>query len=127
MNPRLENQAIQINLVRDECHGRSRAAGWYTNPQTGAPIERNLGEMISLEHSELSERLEAVRKNLQSDHLPGFTGEEEEAADALIRLMDYCGYRGIDLGRVYVAKLEFNARREDHKLESRKAAGGKSF
>ena len=124
---KLEHQASAIQSLVDECHGRSVAAGWYNDPETGAPIARNLAEMMALEHSEISERLEAVRKNLPSDHLPGFSGEEEEAADSLIRLMDYCGHRGIDLGKVYVAKLQYNATREDHKLETRKQAGGKKF
>lgn len=126
-NLSLENQAIAIQSLVNECHGRSVAAGWYNDPETGAPIARNLAEMMALEHSEISERLEAVRKNLPSDHLPGFSGEDEEAADTLIRLMDYCGHRGIDLGKVYLAKLEYNANRPDHKLSARKEAGGKKF
>lgn len=127
MKPGLDYQATMINVMVEECHGRSRSAGWYNDPNTGAPIERNLGEMMVLEHSEISERLEAVRKGLDSDHLPGFTGEEEEVADTLIRLLDYCGYRGINLGKAYIAKLDYNMTRKDHTLEARKAAGGKKF
>jgi hypothetical protein len=123
----LDQQAAAIRDMTKECHGRSVRAGWYNDPETGAPIARNLAEMMALEHSEISERLEAVRKNLPSGHLSGFSGEEEEAADSLIRLMDYCGHRGIDLGKVYVAKLLYNATREDHKLEARAASGGKKF
>lgn len=120
-------QAISIGYLVDECHGRAKAAGWYTNPTTGEPLQRNLAEMMALEHSEISERLEAVRKDLASDHLPGFSGEAEEAADSLIRLLDYCGLRGIDLGAAYVAKIRYNETRADHKLEARAAAGGKKF
>ncbi len=127
MTLNVRQQAVSIASMIEECHGRARAAGWYTDPTTGEPLQRNPAEMMALEHSEISERLEAVRKDLPSDHLPGFSGESEEAADSLIRLLDYCGYRGIDLGAAYAAKLEYNAKREDHKLANRAASGGKKF
>lgn len=87
-----------------DCHGRAVTAGWYTDLNTGGPLNRSLAEMMALEHSELSERLEAVRKNLQSDHIPGFSGEEEETADSLIRLFDYCGYRKLRTEEAYLRK-----------------------
>lgn len=127
MTLNLRQQAVAIQSMVEECHGRAKAAGWYTDPTTGEPIQRNLAEMMALEHSEISERLEAVRKDLPSDHLPGFSGEAEEAADGLIRLLDYCGLRGINLGEAYQAKILYNENRADHKLANRAAAGGKKF
>lgn len=122
-----EVHALAINSMRDECHGRAVAAGWYTDPATGERITRNVGEQIALMHSELSEMLEAVRKDLQDQHLPDMKGEHVEAADVLIRLLDYCGARGIDLGAAYVAKLKYNQTRDDHKLENRAKQNGKAF
>ncbi len=126
-NENLFFQRITIDSMVKECHGRAVEAGWYQDPKTGEPLTRNVGEQIALMHSELSEMLEAVRKNLPSEHLEGFSGEAEEAADVLIRLCDYCGARSIDLGKAYVAKLFFNSSREDHKLAARAAENGKAF
>lgn len=123
----LDRQAGEIRSMTATCHGRAVAAGWYVDPKTGEKLTRNVGELIALLHSELSEMLEAVRKNLKSDHLPEFSGEAEEAADVLIRLLDYCGARGVDLGAAYAAKLAYNAQREDHKLESRATTNWKAF
>jgi NTP pyrophosphatase (non-canonical NTP hydrolase) len=39
------------------------------------------------------------------------TNEEEEIADVLIRVADYCGYRNIDLGAVILSKMRYNATR----------------
>jgi len=83
---------------------------------------RNLGEQIALMHSELSEGLEYERKNpgAPSDHIPGFTGLEEEFADVLIRIFDTSAQRKLRLGEAVLAKMAFNATRP-HKH------GGKRF
>lgn len=101
-------------------------AKWW-HDKDGNRLERNAGELIALMHSELSETLEAVRKSLTSDHIPRFSGEEEEIADTLIRLLDYAGGRGLRLGEAFEAKMKYNATRADHKYEAREAVGGKRF
>lgn len=68
-------------------------------------------QKFALMHAEISEALEAARKNLESSHIPGFTGIEEELADVIIRVFDYAGRRQLDLGRAIVAKMNFNAGR----------------
>lgn len=56
--------------------------GWWEN-------QRNPYELIALMHSELSEAVEALRHGNQcSDHIPEFSGLEEEFADVVIRIMD---------------------------------------
>jgi NTP pyrophosphatase (non-canonical NTP hydrolase) len=109
------------------CHRASVDAGWYTDPETGARKDRNLGEMIALMHSELSEAMEGERKNLMDDHLPHRKMAEVELADALIRIFDYAGYRGFDLGAAVIEKMAYNAHRDDHKPEARAATGGKKW
>ena len=52
---------------------------------------------------------------------------EVELADCVIRIADYCGARGFDLGGAVVEKMEFNAHREDHKIENRRLENGKRF
>lgn len=128
-----------IDSVVYACHGASYAAGWYAPEYAGPPLHLDemrantrfgkalCGEKIALMHSELSETLEGVRKGGQSTHIDGFTVEEEELADALIRICDYAGARRLRLGAAADAKMAYNMVRADHKPEARNAAGGKSF
>ena len=83
--------------------------------------------MIALMHSELSECLEAIRKDLPDDKLPHRSGEEVELADLLIRVFDYAGAHGLDLEGAYQEKRAYNAQRADHKLSERAKQGGKKF
>lgn len=72
----------------------------------------NTGEKIALMHSELSEMLEADRKNINvSEHIPEFTGIEEELADLIIRALDFAGHHQLRLGEAIVAKMAFNLNR----------------
>lgn len=119
--------AYDVNKIVELIHRRNVEAGWWSNLQTGERIERNDGEMIALMHSELSEGLEGVRKSLMDDHLPHRPMIEVEMADCVIRIMDYCGGRNLDLGGAIVEKLEYNARREDHKIEARQKDNGKKI
>jgi len=60
-------------------------------------------------HAELSEALEWDRAgNPQSDHIPAFTGIEEELADVVIRIMDTSEAKGLDIAGAIQAKIEFN-------------------
>jgi hypothetical protein len=101
-------------------------AGWYRNPQTGEPIDRNFGEVVALMHSELSEALEAHRKSLMDDHLPHRPGMEVEFADCIIRILDTAATLGLDVAGALIEKNRFNRERADHKLAVR-AAGGKLY
>lgn len=74
--------------------------------------KRNQAEMIALMHSELSEALEGIRHgNPASDHIPEFTAVEEEMADTVIRIMDFCAGFGHRVAEAIVAKQAFNAGR----------------
>ena len=62
--------------------------------------------------SELGEACEAQRQGIEkSDHIPEFTGEEEELADVIIRILDYAGAFNLRLADAIVAKMEYNAGR----------------
>lgn len=116
-----------VQLVQEFCHGIASECGWWSDPETGEPVDRNDGELIALMHSELSEGLEALRKDLNDDKLPHRKGIEVELADCLIRIMDYAGARNMDLAGAVVEKLRFNCERQDHKLSERAKADGKKF
>lgn len=109
------------------CHSLAAKAGWYHDPRTGALKDRNVGEMLMLIVSEVSEAMEGHRKSLHDDKLPHRKMIEVELADAVIRICDLAGYLDLDLGGAIAEKLVFNTVREDHKLENRAKAGGKVY
>lgn len=72
---------------------------------------RNTGELIALMHSELSEALEADRKNLMDDKVPEFSGMEAELADLILRVMDASEGLGLRVPEALLAKLKYNRTR----------------
>jgi hypothetical protein len=119
------------------CHGQAKENGWWTNMTTGESTEstgypknqpiKNVGELLCLVHSEISEAMEGHRKLLMDDKLPNRTMLEVELADAVIRIFDMSGGLGLDVAGAISEKLGYNATRSDHKLENRRALGGKKF
>lgn len=80
-----------------KCHMAAWNAGWWHDIRTGKPLDRNAGEMLMLQVSELCEAAEGLDYNLADDKLPHRKMVEVEIADFLIRQYDYCGGLGIDL------------------------------
>lgn len=116
-----------INELSDVIHSANVDAGWWTDIATGLPKERNVGELLCLVHSEVSEALEGHRKGKQDDHLPHRPSIEVELADAIIRIFDLSGALNLDLGGAVAEKLRYNANRADHKIENRLKADGKKI
>jgi NTP pyrophosphatase (non-canonical NTP hydrolase) len=108
-------------------HQLNRDAGWWNNIETGEPLQRNVGELLCLVHSEVSEALEGYRKDLMDDHLPHHKMLTVELADVIIRVLDLAGGLNLPLAQAFEEKLAYNQTRQDHKIESRKAQGGKKI
>jgi NTP pyrophosphatase (non-canonical NTP hydrolase) len=109
-----------LNEVAKKCFYQSGKQGWHKNP-------REVGTMLALIHSEISEALEGVRKGKKDDHLPHKDAVDVELADAVIRIFDLAAALGYNLGSTLVEKYNYNAQRADHKLENRVKEGGKAF
>lgn len=116
-----------LNNLSASIHKTNVEAGWWTDLATGEPLNRNVGELLCLVHSEISEALEAYRKDLNDDKLPHRKGFEVELADALIRIFDIAGKFMLDLDGAIEEKMTYNAKRADHKKENRQGKNGKKF
>lgn len=73
----------------------------------------NDDKALLLIHSEISEAVEALRhENPPSNHIPEFSGVEEELADIVIRVCNYAYAKNFRLSEAIVAKMDFNDTRE---------------
>jgi len=119
-----------INELAKEIHAINVENGFYDEE------ERNMGEILALIHSEVSEALECDRKGLYCSDLTNarvswdkydeYSNEafkhafrknikdtfEDELADILIRVLDLAAYKGIDLERHVALKMKYNAMRQ---------------
>lgn len=111
------------SLARD-VNDWARDKGFWDRPE-GTFATRELQEWvarleksqkIALIHSELSELLEGLRKvpkpNARRDTFDNesiaYTNEEEELADAIIRIMDYSAHYKLRVGGAIIAKMVTN-------------------
>lgn len=92
---------MSLNWFINEAHQCARDKGWWDEP-------REDGTTIALMHSELSEALEALREDKQSDKIPQFHGVEEELADCFVRIADYSGANNLRFAEALKAKFQYN-------------------
>lgn len=116
-------KAKSLNELAKRIHADQVEKGFYKD-------ERQIGTLLMLIVSELSEALEADRKGRHVDlsmkhpvmDLVDLKDKktfeelvkdtfEDEIADAMIRLLDLCGYLGIDIEKHIELKNEYNRKR----------------
>lgn len=124
-------------LVQVVHHDWAVPCGWWNDLQTNESLRcdypggerpkgsKNVGDQLMLIASEIGEAYEGHRKNKMDEHCPAYTNFEIELADALIRILDTAGGLNLDLGGAFLAKMQYNRRRADHKPENRRAEDGK--
>lgn len=116
-----------VKDLQEVCHQAALEAGWWPIGWNGIANPLHFSNKLCLIHSEISEAMEADRKNLMDDKLPYRPGREVELADALIRIFDLGGGYDMDLAGALVEKMEVNATRRDHTAEARAEAHGKRY
>jgi len=100
--------------MQEQAYRITKSKGWCERERTDA-------ELLCLVHSEVSEAVEALRHgNGPSDHIPEFSGMEEELADVVIRIMSMAGEKGWQVALALAEKMNFNRTRP-------KMHGGKLF
>ena len=102
-----ENFVRNYKRTAEKVHQLSASQGFWAEGE-----KRNVGEMIALAHSELSEALECFRTGNKADkNIKGRTGGEVQLSDVLGILMDMeVGY-GLEISSALAEKMEFNKTR----------------
>lgn len=130
----IPNRDIIVDLFKSmqvRVHHNAINMGWWAARDQAVDILKSHGleslainliksQCILLEHCELSEGVEGMRKDLKDDHLPEFPMEVVEQADAFIRMLDLAEKYNWPLAEAILAKMAYNEGRPH-------MHGGKAF
>jgi hypothetical protein len=100
-----------LDIIAQEAFEIARDHGFWERTMEEYNTNAEKCTAIMLMVTELSESVEALRAGSPDDKLPQYPGEWVELADCFIRIANYCGARGIPLGEVTRAKMEYNKSR----------------
>ena len=103
---------MDIKELQIASHAIAVSKGWWEE-------DRNIGELLALVHSEVSEALDEWRDNHpvteirweDNDQYYKPVGFPIELADVLIRICDLCEAVGVDLNEALKIKNAYNATR----------------
>ena len=97
---------MKINELVKEVHETAKEKGWWDSPRS--PLE-----IHALIHAEVAEATEEARQGNPNMYLEEGKPEGEliELADAIIRIADWCGFKGWDLEEALKVKIEYNKTR----------------
>ncbi len=106
---------MELHEIQKRVMALAKEKEWGTKPD-----DVNFAEKIALLHAELSEALEAYRKN----KLDGRHGVKEEIADTLVRVLHLAGIYEVDVEKEVLKKLDVNQTRDwkDDKLHADRKA-----
>lgn len=91
------------NVLRDAIYNHNVKAGWWD-----APVRPD-GTTIALIHSEVSESYTGFKTGDKDEHLPQYTNQLVELADAAIRIYDFFGHKKWDLEKALDAVYRLGA------------------
>jgi hypothetical protein len=119
MNAELAGDFVRsFRQLAELAHENSRAKGFWslieelkTHPRFSEIEVIWKISRAGLVHSEVSESVEGIRKNLADDHLPERSMEVAELADTVIRILDYAGAYNLPLAEVILEKMAYNTGR----------------
>lgn len=108
---------MSLNELRDAVHALAKEKGWYSFE--GETRDQYIARCVASYHGEVSELWEAHRNHTWDApcdkaakmEVP-LTCAQEEMADIIIRVLDTCGFLGIDIAEAVNAKHAYNATRE---------------
>ena len=130
----IENTFDALNTLRDLAYENAKSKGFHeSTPEVAAEgWLANDAMKMALIHSEVSEALEALREGYAPaslyyiEHDDGWVVDKDrdaygnlnkpegvpaELADVIIRVLDYCGSRDIDIAEAVRRKVAYNAAR----------------
>lgn len=82
---------------------------WWRDPATGKYVQRDMGEMLMLMVSDVSEGFEGERKSLMDDHLPKYRSLFVELADCAIRTFDVLHHQSVDAGLAFRSAVKLTS------------------
>jgi len=97
---------IPLTLMACEIHQDNIEAGWWKQewvngygdePGRYHTLPRNIGELLCLVHSEISEAYDGWIAGKQDDKLPHRPALEVELADTVIRVLDILGFYDVNV------------------------------
>lgn len=102
----MEKHKWTLNEWAKAIHENAVEHGWWED-------DRKFPETVALCHSELSEALEEDRAGRELIYIKA--GKPEgiavEMIDCMIRILDWCGWQGIDVDEVMAVKHSYNISR----------------